>query len=204
MVELEQVRELVIEALRYIGPAFAGAGITYFFTGRRYKKQEVYDFTKRRLNELYGPLCSRLGQLRASGKMKVAIFQAKDAAWKEKCERRSAPFLDHEEAFEPYAKSNDYENKHFRESVIPLYDEMLKILNEKRHLAFPSTLRFYDPFYRFVQLWHRWLDDAIPGEAIKKIEVPEEKLQPFYSEIETKHAALLRRLSGDRKHRRSP
>ena len=33
MVELEEVRELVIEALRYIGPAFAGAGITYFFTG---------------------------------------------------------------------------------------------------------------------------------------------------------------------------
>jgi hypothetical protein len=127
----------------------------------------------------------------------VAIFQATDAAWKEKCGKRGPVFDDHDKAFEPYAKSIDHENRHFREVVIPLYDEMLEILNEKRHLAYPSTLSSYDSFYRFVEVWHRWLDDAIPGEAVKRIEVPEEELQPFYREIESRHAALVKRLSGD-------
>lgn len=197
------VLDALVWVLKYVAPAFVAAWIGHYFTARHYRKRKTYEFAQRRLDELYGPLYSCLGQLRADAKLRVAIFRAKDAAWKEKCKRENAPFLDHEEAFEPYAKSIDYENRHFRESVIPLYDEMLEILNEKRHLTYPSTLRFYDSFYRFVQLWHRWLDNAIPREAIERIEVPEEKLQPFYSEIETRHAALLRRLSGDRKYRRS-
>jgi hypothetical protein len=195
--------DTLLSTLPHIITAVAAWTGHYFETARHYRNRKAYEFAERRLNELYGPLCSRLGQLKADGELKVAIFQAKDAAWKEKCKRKSAPPFDHEQAFEPYAKSIEYENRHFRESVIPLFDEMLTILNEKRHLAYPSTLRFYDPFYRFVQLWHRWLDHAIPGEAIKRIEVPEETLKPFYNEIEARHAALLQRLSGDPKHRKS-
>jgi len=193
-----KVPETLLSILKYIGTGFFAALIGHYFTARHYRKRKTYEFAERRLDELYGPLCSRLGQLRADGKLKVEIFRAKNEAWKDKCERARAPFLDHEEAFAPYKKSIDYENRHFRESVMPLFDEMLAILNTKRHLAFRSTLGFYDTFYRFVQLWHRWLDDAIPGEAIKRIEVPEEKLQPFYADIEERHAALVKKLSGDR------
>jgi hypothetical protein len=199
---LKAALDILVSVLTYVIPVSAAAWIGHYFTARHYKKAKTYEFTERRLEELYGPLCSRLEQLRSDGNLKVAIYQAKDAAWKEKCARRGPTSDDHDKAFEPYAKSIDYENRHFREVVIPLYDEMLEILNEKRYLAYSSTLTFYDPFYRFVEVWHRWLDDAIPGEAVKRIEVREEELQPFYREIETRHAALVHKLSGDRSSRR--
>jgi hypothetical protein len=175
-----------------------GAALGSAFTAWHFRKRKAYEFTERRLTELYGPLCSRIERLKADGKLKLAISSARGEAWKDKCSRARVPFLDHEEAFAPYGKSIDYENRHFRDAIIPLYDEMLAILDTKRDLAFPSTLTHYDAFYRFVELWHRWLNEAIPGEAIEKIEVREEELQLLYADIETKHAALVRWLSGDR------
>jgi len=185
--------------LKYIGPAVLATLITHYLTARHYRARKTYEFAERRLDELYGPLCSRLKQLKANGELSVAISQARHEAWQDECKRAPTPFLDHERTFEPFKDSIDYENARFREYTMPLFDEMLEILNTKRHLAFPSTLSFFDTFYRFVQLWRRWLDDAIPGEAIERIEVREEELRPFYADIEKKHAALVRRLSGDRK-----
>lgn len=194
-----QVRDIMISALKYVGPVLASGGITYFFTARHYRKQRTYEFAERRLNELYGPLSSCVGQLAADGRLKLAIYEAKDEAWKDKCKRSPAAFLDNEKAFAPYQASIDYENRHFRDHVMAIYDDMLTVLNTQQHLAFQSTMAYYDAFYRFVQLWHRWLDDAIPGEAIQRIEVSEEELQPFYADIQARHAALVRKLAGDRK-----
>ena len=196
-----QVRDIMMSVLTYVVPTLASAGITYFFTARHYRRRKKYEFAERRLNELYGPLCSHVGQLKADSGLRVAIFQAKNEAWQDKCKRSPVPFLNHEKAFAPFRRSIDYENRQFCDAVMPIYDEMLTILNTKRHLAFQSTVAHYDAFCRFVQLWHRRLDDAIPGEAIEKIGVREEELQPFYSEIETRHAALVQRLSGDRRYR---
>lgn len=191
--------DALLSTLTHFVTALLAALTGRYFAARHYTRRKTHEFAERRLADLYGPLCSRLMKLKADGALKVAIFQAKNEAWKDKCERAPAPFLDHEKAHEPYKRSIEYENRHFRESVMPLYDEMLKILDDKRHLAFPSTLRFYDTFYRFVQLWHRWLDDAIPGEAIERIDVREEELELFYADIEARHASLVRKLPGDRK-----
>jgi hypothetical protein len=176
-----------------------GAAISYFFTARHFRNRKAYEFAERRLVELYGPLCSRMERLRADGKLGLAISTARNEAWKEKCSHAPVPFLDHEKAFVPYGRSIDYENRHFRDVVMVLYDEMLAILNTKRHLAFQSTLAHYDALYRFVELWHRWLAEAIPGEAIQRIEVPGEELQPLYADMQARHDALARKLSGDRK-----
>lgn len=191
-----RVPESVVSILSYVATASFAAGIGYLFTARHYRKQKRYEFSERRLNELYAPLLSRIEQLRSDGQLRVDMFRAKDEAWKEKCKRAPEPFLEHEDAFAPYQKSIDYENRHFRETM-KLYDEMLSILNTKRSLAFRSTLSFYDLLFRFAELWRRWLDEAIPGEAIEKLDVPEEELQPFYDDVEARHTALVRQLSGD-------
>ena len=193
-----RVPDSVVSILSYVATASFAAGIGHLFTARHYRKQKRYEFSERRLNELYAPLLSRIEQLRSDGKLRVDIFHAKDEAWQEKCKRAPDPFLGHEDAFALYQKSIDYENHHFRETM-KLYDEMLSILNTKRHLAFRSTLGFYDLLFRFVELWRRWLDEAIPGEAIEKLDVPEEELQPFYDDVEARHTTLVRQLSGDRK-----
>jgi hypothetical protein len=80
--------DTLLSTLTYLATAFVAAVIGHYFTARHYRNRKVYEFAERRLDELYDPLCSCLGQLRADGELKVAIFQAKDAAWKEKCERR--------------------------------------------------------------------------------------------------------------------
>jgi len=193
------VSESVVSILSYLATASFAAGVGHFFTARHYRNKKRYEFSERRLNELYGPLLSRIEQLGADGRLRFEISQARSDAWKDNCDRAPSPFLRHEEAFEPYKTSIDYENRRFRESM-ELYEEMLSLLHTKRHLAFDSTLGHYEQFFRFVELWRRWLDDAIPWEAIQKVETPEEELHPFYADVRTHHSALVRHLSGDRQH----
>ena len=193
-----RVPDTVVSILSYLATASFAAGIGYFFTARHYQKQKRHEFSERRLNEFYAPLLSRIKQLRSDGKLRVDISRARNEAWKGTCARAPVPFQEHEEAFAPYRESIDYENRHFRD-MMKLYDEMLSIFNSKRQLAFRSTLDFYDLFFRYVQLWKRWLDDAIPGDAVEKVDISEAELHPFYREIEARHDALVATLSGDRR-----
>lgn len=56
--------DVLMSALKYIGTAFLAALIAHYFTARHYRERKIYEFEERRLDELYGPLCSRLEQLK--------------------------------------------------------------------------------------------------------------------------------------------
>jgi len=170
--------------------------ITYLLTSRHFKNQKAHEFNERRLSDLYSPLLGRIKQIRSDGELRVSISSAKSQAWREKCARHPSPDFDHKKHFEPYKKAMDYENDKFRNETMKLYDEMLGIFRDNRHLAFPSTQSWFSKFSQFVELWHRWLQDAIPAEVLEKVETSEEELLPFYADVERHHNRLVKRLSG--------
>lgn len=96
----------------------------------------------------------------------------------------------HEELYAPYGKIIEYDNNQLREELIPLYRKMLDIFTEKYWLADEDTRAYYQEFLEFVEIWERFLAEALPGEVIRKLGHTEENVLPFYEHVERKLSVL--------------
>lgn len=111
---------------------------------------------------------------------------ASEEAWKELCRRNPEPFIDNEEKYEPYGKIIEYNNRQLAEELIPLYKKMLEIFSKNYYLAEPKTSEYYGTLCEFIEIWDRSLSKAIPNEVAQKLDHREEKLYPFYDELENR------------------
>lgn len=171
------------------------------YLGYRYgigqlKRQKRLEFVEKQLKDFYSPMIGCVKRIRAKSELRYEISKASDPAWRKICAEHPRPFLDHEKYFEPFKKSIMYNNKQLREELIPLYDRMVSIFSENLWLANPSTRNWYFELSRFVDLWHRWLDESIPVEVIQELNHSEERLNPFYQELEDQISLLQSELSG--------
>lgn len=98
--------------------------------------------------------------------------------------------LNHEELYAPYGKIIEYDNNQLREELIPLYRKMLDLFTEKYWLADEDTRAYYQEFLEFVEIWERYLAEALPGDVIRKLGHTEENVLPFYEHIERKLSVL--------------
>lgn len=163
----------------------------------REQKNRQLAFVERQLEEFYSPMIGCLRKIRAKSQLRYEIDKVSETAWHNICERHPKPFLDHEKYFEPFQKTIEYNNKQLSEEIIPLYDQMVLIFTEKYSLANSSTRKWYSELSNFVELWHRWLDKSIPAEVIEDMSHSEERLKPFYDDLESQIENLQKKLSGD-------
>lgn len=170
------------------------AGTTYFFTARHFRKEKRHEFILKRLEEFYGPLVGLIKQVRANAKVRLEVSRASDKAWHELCERHPQPFLESEKYIEPFKRGIEYENERFRKDDLSAYDKMLELLRTKNHLAYPSTLKWFDQFAQYVDQWHR----PMPAEVIMQLGISEEPLLEFYADIERHCRNLQRKISGEK------
>ena len=98
--------------------------------------------------------------------------------------------LDHEERFAPFKKIIDYDNEQLRAELVPKYREMLALFTNRYHLADADTRAFYQEFLEFVEIWNRWLAEALPPEVWTKLDHTEERVKPFYDHLELKMQQL--------------
>ena len=73
---------------------------------------------------------------------------------------------------------------------------MVSVFTENSWLANSSTKKWYSELSRFVDLWHRWLEDSIPAKVLQEISHTEERLRPFYQDLENQQERLQKELSG--------
>ncbi len=124
-----------------------------------------------------------VNRIRASSELRVELSNASSVAWQKICKENPKPFRDHEKHFEPFKKQIEDENQRFTKYLIPLYDEMVKIFTDNFWLAEESTKEFYKPFCRYVELWHRYLDEVIPPRVLEDVRIEEHSLLPFYDDL---------------------
>jgi hypothetical protein len=77
-----------------------------------------------------------------------------------------------------------------------MYREMLTIFRDNYWLAEPETKEFYSGLVEYVEVWNRWKAKSVTGETIREIGHTEEKLKPFYQELEKRTEILRSELSG--------
>ncbi|MCK5833065.1 hypothetical protein KAH81_05265 [bacterium] len=171
------------------------AGVTYYFTALHFRKQKRYEFSQRRLDELYAPFYGYSKKIRVNAKFRVKASKASEKTWREICKSNPQPSIDHDKDFEPYKRQIEDENKRFNEEDIPAYDAMLDLLKTKNQFAYHSTLKWFDQFAEFVAHLHR----RLPAKTLKELDISEEPLFDFYSEVKERYNQLKLKLSGDKK-----
>jgi hypothetical protein len=174
------------------------------YLGYRYglahlRREKYYEFLEKQLKEFYSPMLGYLEEIRAKSNVRYEIFKATDPVWKKIVSENPIPFLDSDKYFEPFKKQIFYDNKQLREELIPLYRRMCKVFSKNIGIVNQSTRKWYYELTRFVEIWERWLADSIPVEVIIEIEHKEERLFPFYKDLENNMSELLRKLASKKK-----
>jgi hypothetical protein len=178
-----------------------GARVGFRFSLKRFKHEKRLDFINQQVTEFYSPLVGCRMRIRSSSELRVELSSACGTAWKKICDEQPTPFLDHEKHFEPFKKQIEDENQRFPKYLLPLYDQMVDIFTKKLWLAENSTKEFYKPFCRYVELWHRFYDDAIPPRVLEEVTIDEKDLLPFYEDLERNLNALRSELSQKKERR---
>ena len=69
-----------------------------------------------------------------------------------------------------FTKIIDWDNTKLQEELLPAYRQMLDLFRENYWLAKPETRDHYPTLVEFVEVWNRWLDDALPREVLERLE----------------------------------
>jgi hypothetical protein len=189
--ELVDLAKVVLPALFTLLAALLGARAGFRFALRQFRKEKRLEFARQQVTDFYSPMIGCIKRIRASSELRVELSGAANTAWQKTCEEQPKPFLEHEKPFEPFKRQIEDENKRFPRFLLPLYDQVLDTFTKNYWLADKSTKEFYQPFSRYVELWHRYYDQSIPPRVLDEVKIEEEPLVPFYKDLET-HLERLR------------
>lgn len=169
--------------------------LTYRFANRQVRYSKALGFKEKQITDFYSPIIGCIKKIRSHSELRVELSNAANTAWHKICDAAPHPFLDSENHFEPFKKLIEYDNIKFKKELLPLYDRMLQIFTENYWLAEESTRTYYAELCRYVDIWHRWLGETLPREILLEIEHSEERLMPFYAELEKQMGDLRRTIA---------
>jgi len=167
-----------------ISSGLISAFIVYHFGIRQLAHTRKEEFRQQQLAEFYAPLTGMVKQIRAEIEIAHKVSLAANVAWQKICERHKGQNWDSSEEYAPFHRIIEYDNEKLKRDLVPRYQEMLRLFTERYHFATAETRRHYQAFLEFVELWNRFLADALPGEVTQELSISEEEILPFYQHIE--------------------
>ena len=182
----------LFDTIKFIIPPLATLLAGYI--GVRYGLKQIkiekhLEFVEKQLKEFYSPLLGRRKFIRAKSEFRLKVEKISGGQWKENAKKgiqQSIKSVDNE---------IKYNNRQFNEEFLPMYREMLTIFKDNYWLAEPETREFYNELVEYVEGWNRWKEKGVTAETIKEIGHSEEKIKPFYEELEKRTDILRSELS---------
>lgn len=168
--------------------------------GLRYSQQKQrMEYIEKQIKEFYSPMVGIIKDIRAKGKIRYEISKACDREWRKLTDGMSPREFESSTQVDIHRKAImdniEYENQQLRNQIIPAYKKMLIIFQDKLWLADPQTLKWFDKFNHFVDIWERYLlGNYFPPEIMEQVRVSENGLQPFYKELENRLEILREQL----------
>lgn len=193
---IPDILKIIIPSLITSVITLSSVFLVYYFGLKQFRKQKKLEFVERQLREFYSPLIGYKLLIRAINKNRDEIYKASDNVYKVLCKTNPNPT---EKDNIPFDNSIKYDNKQLKEEVMPMYDKMISLIKDNNYLAEPETIKHFDELYKFVDIWHRNLDISISNDVVKELGHTEEKLQPFYDDLEKQQKKLTDKLSYNKK-----
>ncbi|MDO6442054.1 hypothetical protein [Marinobacter sp. 2_MG-2023] len=170
--------------------------MVYIFGVRKSSIDVRNAFFQKQASEFYSPIAGYRKRIHSKAQIREKVSSVAEEAWKEAIAKKNPAWEtkeNQENEFEPYGKIIEYDNAQLRDELIPLYREILRVFTEKYWLADEDTREYYEPFSEFIEIWERYLSEALPADVLKKLHHSEETLHGFYEHVERK----LSRLQGE-------
>lgn len=180
--------------------ALAGVFIGSWLSSKQSKQARKHSFIEKQLGQFYSPMLGLRSEIEMRSELRAKIQNAADTSWKELCEdTRSKGGPEalkqlSDSRFPEFKNIIDYDNHALAEQLIPAYKQILTIFRENMWLAEPETVEYFKELLEFIDIWDRWLARSMPVEVWKKLDHPEEKLKPFYNNLEETHKRLRKKL----------
>ncbi|MBU1785301.1 MAG: hypothetical protein KKG95_08210 [Candidatus Omnitrophica bacterium] len=74
--------------------------------------------------------------------------------------------------------------------MLPAYPKLIEIFKNNYYLAEEETKKYFPILIKFIESWKRFLSKTHPRDVIKKINISEKELLPFYQHLEEKLKTL--------------
>ena len=187
----------LIAAASGLGGVWLGAGLT----SQRERRQRALDFARRQLDEFYAPMLALRQEVRAKAEVRVGVSTAFDKHVQASIAGVTPPnqvrILGEKQLY--LEATVAYNNAQLVKELIPAYQRMLTIFQEKHSLAEASTQAHYGKLVEFVEIWRRYLDKSIPSMLPEEMGHDESKLLgELYRDVETWANRLRARIAAGR------
>lgn len=178
----------LLETIKFIIPPIATLLAGYI--GVRYGLKQIkiekhLEFIEKQLKEFYSPILGRRKFIRAKSEFRKKVDTISGRQWEENAKKGI------QQSIESVDNKIKYNNRQLDEEFLPMYNEMLTIFKDNYWLAEPETKEFYNELVEYVEGWNRWKGKGVTNETMKEIGHSEEKLKPFYEELD-KRTDILR------------
>ncbi len=182
----------ILETIKFVVPPLATLLAGYIGVRHGLKQIKIekrLGFVEKQLKEFYSPLLGIHKEIKAKSDFRLKVETISSRQWKENATK----------GIEQSVKSVDdeinYNNRQLNEEFLPMYRELLNIFKNGYWLAEPETKKFYSELVEYVEGWNRWKGKGATGETMKEIGHSEDKLKPFYKELEERTEILRQELS---------
>ncbi|HEV7218956.1 MAG TPA: hypothetical protein VGN39_08780 [Terriglobales bacterium] len=160
------------------------------------KREQRRTMLQQQFSEFYGPLLALRSQIKAKSELRARLSQLV-------CEEmpRELSGLPPqangivESEFRASDRMIDYNNRQIEQDLLPAYKEMRDLFVSKMYLAERATLPYLPELVEFIEIWDRWMDKSLPRTALTGVNHSENRLYPFYDEIEEQFESLRQKLS---------
>ena len=195
---LELAKWMVPMALPAIA-GLVGVAIGAWLPARGERKYRQLAFIEKQLQDFYSKMLGLRNEIRMRGELRTRIHEAANTEWRELIAASRDAGV---EATRAVSESRgpefklliDYDNRQFQKELLPAYREMAKLFRENYWLADLDTQSHDENLREFVHVWHRWLEESIPGEVVERLGHSEEKLKPFYPHLVEQHDELRKKV----------
>jgi hypothetical protein len=151
------------------------------------------------LKEFYSPMMGLRREIRMHGELRIRVHDVANVVWQDLCAQARDVSIEELTALSvsrglEFNKIIDYDNEKLQAEILPAYRQMAKLFRASLWLAEPETQSHYANLIEFVELWDRWIANAIPAEVIERLGHSEKELDGFYQHLQRKHDELRQKL----------
>jgi hypothetical protein len=180
-----------------------GVFVGALLTARRENIKRKHEFIKKQLNDFYSPLLAIRKNLEVTGELRLKISNAADSEWRKLCAKYEGQPEELRKLSETrgkaFEKIIDYNNEKLKNEDIPAYHKMIDIVQNNMWLAEPSTIDHFPELISFVDIWDRFMSEALPREVVNAVGHSEKAVYPFYNDLQKRHDELRAILSEGKK-----
>jgi hypothetical protein len=170
---------------------FVGGIIANWNNKREQRRTMLQQFS-----EFYGPLLALRSQIKAKSELRARLSQLV-------CEEMPRELSGLPPQANGMVESElrvsdrmiDYNNRQIEQDLLPAYKEMRDLFMRKMYLGERATLPYLPELIEFIEIWDRWMDKSLPRTALAAVNHGENRLYPFYNELEKQFESLRRKLS---------